>query len=68
VQPRRCALTAQFVCETSEGNVVSCTDGWLAIDSHGYPYPVSDAEFRDTYRPIIGDRPAASDPLTEQSA
>ena len=47
-------MEGTFVCETSEGNVVSCDDGWLAVDSHGHPYPVNDVEFQGTYR-IVTD-------------
>jgi hypothetical protein len=43
-------IEGTFHCVTSEGNVASCTDGWLAIDSRGYPYPVNDLEFGLTYR------------------
>lgn len=44
-------MEGTFHCLTSEGNVASCTDGWLAIDSRGYPYPINDAEFKLTYLP-----------------
>jgi hypothetical protein len=30
---------------------VRCEDGWLALDQHGHPYPIGDAEFRRTYTP-----------------
>lgn len=42
-------ISGTFYCVTSEGNVASCTDGWLAVDSRGYPYPVNSAEFESTY-------------------
>jgi hypothetical protein len=45
-------MEGTFHCLTSEGNVASCTDGWLAIDSEGYPYPVNAQEFDRTYRPV----------------
>ena len=45
-------IDGTFYCVTSEGNTVSCTDGWLAVDSSGYPYPINDAEFRRTYTPV----------------
>lgn len=44
-------MPGTFHCLTSEGNVASCTDGWLAIDSRGYPYPINDTEFHLTYEP-----------------
>jgi hypothetical protein len=42
-------IQGRFHCVTSEGNVASCEDGWLAIDSRGFPYPINAAEFDDTY-------------------
>jgi hypothetical protein len=45
-------IEGTFHCVTSEGNVASCSDGWLAIDSHGFPYPVNTFEFETTYKPI----------------
>lgn len=48
-----------FHCLTSEGNVASCTDGWLAVDSRGYPYPINATEFDLTYEPVVpADTPA----------
>ena len=47
--PKAIRMTGTFHCLTSEGNVATCTDGWLAIDSHGYPYPINAAEFDSTY-------------------
>lgn len=41
-----------FHCLTSEGNIASCADGWLAIDSRGHPYPVNSEEFAITYVPV----------------
>jgi hypothetical protein len=35
------------VC-TSEG-VMSCDDGYLALDARGYPYPISADEFQLIY-------------------
>lgn len=43
-------MPGPFSCLTSEGNVASCADGWLAVDSRGFPYPVNAAEFLATYR------------------
>lgn len=48
-------ITGTFHCATSEGNVASCTDGWLAIDSRGFPYPVNEEEFQSTYVQISAD-------------
>ena len=44
-------MEGTFHCLTSEGNVASCTDGWLAVDSKGFPYPINAAEFDLTYEP-----------------
>ena len=48
-RPKAIRMTGPFQCLTSEGNVASCADGWLAIDSQGYPYPIGAAEFEATY-------------------
>jgi hypothetical protein len=45
-------IEGTFHCLTSEGNLASCTDGWLALDSKGHPYPINAEEFDLTYRPI----------------
>lgn len=37
-----------FEVETREG-VLSCHDGWLAVDSGGYPYPIASDEFAEIY-------------------
>jgi hypothetical protein len=46
-------MDGTFHCLTSEGNVASCTDGWLAIDSRGHPYPINAAEFDLTYESVV---------------
>lgn len=47
-------MIGTFSCVTGEGNVVTCEDGWLAIDSQGHPYPIGAAEFESTYEPDDG--------------
>lgn len=47
--PKAIRMDGPFHCLTSEGNVASCADGWLAIDSQGFPYPIGAAEFEATY-------------------
>ena len=42
-------MDGPFSCVTSEGNLASCADGWLAIDSQGHPYPIGADEFAATY-------------------
>ena len=44
-------IDGTFHCLTSEGNLASCTDGWLAVDSRGHPYPINHEEFCSTYVP-----------------
>lgn len=46
---RAMRIEGTFHCLTSEGNVASCSDGWLAVDSRGYPYPINAIEFDITY-------------------
>lgn len=40
-----------FKVETREGTL-ECPDGWLAVDSEGFPYPIADSEFRRIYEPV----------------
>jgi hypothetical protein len=40
-----------FRVRTREGELL-CEDGWLAIDSGGYPYPIADDEFSRIYEPV----------------
>jgi hypothetical protein len=51
---RAAKIDGMFHCVTSEGNVASCSDGWLAIDSRGFPYPVNSLEFESTYQMVHG--------------
>lgn len=50
VLTRAMRVHGPFEVETSEG-VLSCQDGWLALDSQDNPYPISDQEFRAIYEP-----------------
>jgi hypothetical protein len=51
---RKTALTkavrvdGPFVVESREGKLV-CEDGYLAIDAHGWPYPIARDEFEAIY-------------------
>jgi len=56
--PQAMRMSGPFFCLTSEGNVVSCADGWLAIDSEGHPYPIGAEEFARTYQLASEDSPA----------
>ena len=40
-----------FEVETREG-VITCQNGWLAVDAHGYPYPIDAEEFEVIYEEI----------------
>jgi hypothetical protein len=48
-RPKAIRMSGPFSCLTGEGNIASCEDGWLAIDSQGHPYPIGAAEFDSTY-------------------
>jgi hypothetical protein len=54
-QPKAIRMVGPFHCLTGEGNIASCADGWLAIDSQGYPYPIGAAEFETTYEQAEND-------------
>jgi hypothetical protein len=40
-----------FRVQTREG-LMSCEDGWLAVDAHGNPYPIAADEFDRIYEPV----------------
>lgn len=42
-------VDGHFSCETIDGNVAHCDDGWLAIDTEGRLYPVADSVARVSY-------------------
>lgn len=48
-----------FAVETSEG-LLTCNDGYLAIDARGYPYPIAADEFELIYRPAEEPQPSRS--------
>jgi hypothetical protein len=41
-------IEGPFEVETHEG-FLRCEDGWLAVDAEGFPYPIKDSVFRETY-------------------
>ena len=41
-------MKGPFEVETSEG-LMSCPDGYLAVDARGYPYPIAAKEFELIY-------------------
>jgi len=40
VTTRMIRIDGPFAVQTSEGPL-RCTDGWLAVDARGYPYPIA---------------------------
>lgn len=43
-------IDGSFTVQTREGTL-TCDDGWLAIDSQGWPYPIAADEFDAIYEP-----------------
>lgn len=41
-------IEGPFTTETREG-MLSCADGYLCVDTEGYPYPIDAAEFDRLY-------------------
>ncbi len=57
-------IDGPFEVVTSHGgDPVHCEDGWLAIDAAGYPYPITDGEFREAYQPEMPPRESSSEAL-----
>ena len=46
-------VNGPFVVETLHGSVI-CQDGWLAVDTAGYPYPIAADEHTNSYEPSEG--------------
>ncbi len=44
-------IDGPFEVETLHG-VVVCADGYLAVDSGGWPYPIAAAEFERIYQAV----------------
>lgn len=42
-------IEGAFAVETREG-ILSCNDGYLALDTEGYPYPIAEKEFKKIYQ------------------
>jgi len=45
---RAARVPGPFTVETREG-YLSCPDGYLALDSEGFPYPIAKDEFENIY-------------------
>ncbi len=48
---RAMRMIGKFDVETPEGTL-TCCDGYLAIDSRGWPYPIDKEEFENIYEEI----------------
>jgi hypothetical protein len=48
---RAMRMRGPFTVETREGPL-ACPDGWLAIDSQGWPYPIAADEFDAIYERV----------------
>jgi hypothetical protein len=58
-------IDGPFVVETQEGWLI-CQDGWLALDSRGWPYPIDATEFERIYAPAF--RAILKDPNDDREA
>jgi hypothetical protein len=43
-------MSGPFTVQTREGSL-TCPDGYLAVDAHGWPYPIAADEFERIYEP-----------------
>ena len=48
---RAVRIDGPFDVETREG-LLHCADGYLALDSDGWPYPIAREEFERIYEPV----------------
>lgn len=48
---RALRIDGPFEVETREGTL-TCPDGWLAVDSAGWPYPIAADEFERIYEQV----------------
>lgn len=44
-------INGPFEVVTREGTL-TCQDGWLAVDAHGWPYPIAADEFEAIYEEV----------------
>ena len=47
-------IDGPFRVKTIDGAFVFCDDGWLALDSRGYPYPINNVVFEESFEEIGG--------------
>jgi hypothetical protein len=50
-------MDGPFDVETREGTL-HCPDGYLAVDAHGWPYPIAADEFERIYEPVATEEAA----------
>lgn len=53
VTTRAIRVGGPFTVKTREGTL-TCPDGYLAMDAHGWPYPIAANEFEAIYEPASG--------------
>lgn len=49
---RMVRIAGPFLCKTREGEL-TCEDGYLALDSGGWPYPIAKVEYDAMYEPVL---------------
>lgn len=52
VYTKMARIDGPFTVHTVHLGPVHCEDGWLAVDAHGYPYPIDVSEHDDTYQEL----------------
>lgn len=57
-------IEGEFIVATSEGDL-RCKDGFLAVDSRGYPYPIATEEFNQIYE-LVEEQPKEEQKAEEQ--
>jgi len=48
---RAVRIDGPFIVNTLEGKL-QCSDGYLAMDAHGWPYPITKEEFETIYEEV----------------
>lgn len=49
---RAIRILGTFRVQTIHSGVVECTDGYLAVDDQGFPYPIDAQVFEASYEPV----------------
>lgn len=69
--PRKITFTSAvridgpFRVETPEGPL-DCSDGWLAVDVNGHPYPIAADVFEQTFHPTPMGEPRGGSAWTDE--